>query len=275
MQETLSEIHADVARFQAQIDTAREKEANKANAHARQLLAETESEAKANAALLEAQALSDHIAILIEGKVREVGTVEQVRHWGTPGRQFELELDAGAELVSGPYDVLADRTVDGRRKVSVTAKADAGLASDCVALEAKDGRLTARRPMYAGNALGSVQVATDVAVVSVRQTSFEAAAEGGDSPVEDAKVEPPSSDRVEFVADFRVEGLHDPAHALGSFGQLRLRQAVLCKQPFIVKREGFMDPLAKGFAVGEAAAARVAADDQMRKIRLVRIHTFR
>lgn len=57
MQETLSEIQADIARFQAQIDTAREKEANRANAYARQLLAETESEAKANAALLEAQAL--------------------------------------------------------------------------------------------------------------------------------------------------------------------------------------------------------------------------
>jgi electron transfer flavoprotein alpha subunit len=61
------------------------------------------------------------------------------------------------------------------------------------------GKVTYIRPMYAGNALGSVQVATDVAVVTVRQTSFEAAAEGGDSPVEDAKVEAPSSDRVEFV----------------------------------------------------------------------------
>jgi regulator of protease activity HflC (stomatin/prohibitin superfamily) len=57
MLETLSEIQAGIARFQAQIDTAREKEANRANAYARQLLAETESEAKANAALLEAQAL--------------------------------------------------------------------------------------------------------------------------------------------------------------------------------------------------------------------------
>lgn len=57
LEETLSEIRADVARYQAQIDTAREKETNRANAHARQMLSEAESEAKANAALLEAQAL--------------------------------------------------------------------------------------------------------------------------------------------------------------------------------------------------------------------------
>ncbi len=55
--ETLSEIRADIAAYQAQMDTAREKEMNRANAYTSQLLVEAESEAKANAALLEAQAL--------------------------------------------------------------------------------------------------------------------------------------------------------------------------------------------------------------------------
>lgn len=57
LRETLSEIRAEIAKYQAQMDTAREKEFNRANAYARQLLIEAESEAKANAALLEAQAL--------------------------------------------------------------------------------------------------------------------------------------------------------------------------------------------------------------------------
>jgi regulator of protease activity HflC (stomatin/prohibitin superfamily) len=57
LQETLSEIRADIARYQAQIDVAREKETNRANAYARQLMVEAESEARANSALLEAQAL--------------------------------------------------------------------------------------------------------------------------------------------------------------------------------------------------------------------------
>jgi regulator of protease activity HflC (stomatin/prohibitin superfamily) len=56
-QETLSGIRADIARFQAMIDTAREKEINRANAYAQQLLVEAEAEARANAALAEAQAL--------------------------------------------------------------------------------------------------------------------------------------------------------------------------------------------------------------------------
>jgi regulator of protease activity HflC (stomatin/prohibitin superfamily) len=57
LQETLSAIRAEIATFQAQIDTAREKEVHRANAYARQLLSEAESAAKANAALLDAQAL--------------------------------------------------------------------------------------------------------------------------------------------------------------------------------------------------------------------------
>ncbi len=57
LRENLSQIRAEIARFQAQMDTAHEKEVNRANAYARQLMVEAESEAKANAALLEAQAL--------------------------------------------------------------------------------------------------------------------------------------------------------------------------------------------------------------------------
>jgi regulator of protease activity HflC (stomatin/prohibitin superfamily) len=57
LREALSEVRAEIAKYQAQIDTAREKETNRANAYAHRLLIEAEAEAKANAALLEAQAL--------------------------------------------------------------------------------------------------------------------------------------------------------------------------------------------------------------------------
>ena len=57
LRETLSAIQAEVASYQAQIDTARERETNRANARARQRMVEAESTANANAALLEAQAL--------------------------------------------------------------------------------------------------------------------------------------------------------------------------------------------------------------------------
>lgn len=57
LNETLSAIQADISRYQAQMDTALERETNRANALARQRFVESESTANANAALLEAQAL--------------------------------------------------------------------------------------------------------------------------------------------------------------------------------------------------------------------------
>ena len=57
LNETLSAIQADIAQYQAQMDTALERETNRANALARQRFVEAESEANANAALLQAQAL--------------------------------------------------------------------------------------------------------------------------------------------------------------------------------------------------------------------------
>ena len=57
LKKTLSGINAEVAAYEAQITTAHEKEINRANAYAAQLMIEAESEAKANVALFEAQAL--------------------------------------------------------------------------------------------------------------------------------------------------------------------------------------------------------------------------
>ncbi|RBM16864.1 SPFH domain-containing protein [Streptomyces sp. PT12] len=55
--ESLSAIQADIAQYQAQMDTAVERETNRAGALAKQRYVQAESEARANAALLEAQAL--------------------------------------------------------------------------------------------------------------------------------------------------------------------------------------------------------------------------
>lgn len=66
LNENLSNIQAEIAGHQARIDTAFERETNRANALARQRFVEAESEANANAALLEAQALD----------IRAVGAAE-------------------------------------------------------------------------------------------------------------------------------------------------------------------------------------------------------
>lgn len=54
----------------------------------------------------------------------------------------------------------------------VAAKLGAGLASDCVALSVKDGRLEARRPMYAGKAFATVRFESEPQVATLRPNVF-------------------------------------------------------------------------------------------------------
>ncbi|MDO9015932.1 MAG: electron transfer flavoprotein subunit alpha/FixB family protein [Deltaproteobacteria bacterium] len=84
----------------------------------------------------------------------------------------------------------------------VAARLGAGFASDIAGVEASGGVLSYKRPMYAGNALATMQVTTATQVVSARQSEFEAAApSGGASPVEAvAAVDAPLAGRVEFVS---------------------------------------------------------------------------
>jgi regulator of protease activity HflC (stomatin/prohibitin superfamily) len=70
LNETLSSIQAEIATFQAQMDTALERETNRARAMARQRFVEAESTANANAALLEAQALD--IRAMSAGQAPEI-----------------------------------------------------------------------------------------------------------------------------------------------------------------------------------------------------------
>jgi electron transfer flavoprotein alpha subunit len=54
----------------------------------------------------------------------------------------------------------------------VAARVGAGLASDCVALEVKDGRLVARRPMYAGKAYATVEWTGEPQMATLRPNVF-------------------------------------------------------------------------------------------------------
>ncbi len=54
----------------------------------------------------------------------------------------------------------------------VAAKVGAGLASDCVGLSVKDGRLEARRPLYAGKAYAAVTFKGDPQMATLRPNVF-------------------------------------------------------------------------------------------------------
>jgi len=90
----------------------------------------------------------------------------------------------------------------------VAQKLEAGVASDISGFEVDDDTVVYQRPMYAGNVVGFMKVDTDVAVVTVRGTEFDAAEPvDSESSVEDVDAEDPSVDGKELVAFNKIESV--------------------------------------------------------------------
>ena len=75
--------------------------------------------------LPEVEALADRVSFIVGGKVRQQGTVEELKRWGVDDRQFELDLDPAAVALNGPFRVLSDETVEQRRRVTVVLEGQA------------------------------------------------------------------------------------------------------------------------------------------------------
>jgi len=92
-------------------------------------------------------------------------------------------------LAPGYTHILAPATAYGKNIAPrVAAKLDVGQISEITKIDAPD---TFERPIYAGNAIATVQSLDAVKVITVRTTGFDAAAIGGAAPVT----------KVEAVAD--------------------------------------------------------------------------
>ncbi len=90
---------------------------------------------------------------------------------------------AQALALAGSYShILAPATAYGKNILPrVAAKLDVGQVSEITKVVSSD---TFERPIYAGNAIATVQSADAIKVITVRTTGFDAAATGGDAPVE-------------------------------------------------------------------------------------------
>ncbi len=85
-------------------------------------------------------------------------------------------------LASGYTHILFPATASGKNAAPrVAALLDVGQISDVTKVISAD---TFERPIYAGNAIATVQAADAVKVVTVRTTGFDAAASGGSAAVE-------------------------------------------------------------------------------------------
>ncbi len=58
--------------------------------------------------LSEAESISDRIAILVGGRMRQVGTVDAVRRWGIDRPEYVVETPLAGPFPAGPWEVLAD-----------------------------------------------------------------------------------------------------------------------------------------------------------------------
>jgi electron transfer flavoprotein alpha subunit len=103
-----------------------------------------------------------------------------------PAYDHEIAENMAALIVSmaeGFTHILAPATANGKNFMPrVAALLDVGQISDIIKVESAD---TFARPIYAGNAIATVQSLDAVKVITVRGTAFDAvAAEGGSAAVE-------------------------------------------------------------------------------------------
>jgi electron transfer flavoprotein alpha subunit len=85
-------------------------------------------------------------------------------------------------LAGGYSHILAPATAYGKNILPrVAAKLDVGQISEITKVNSPD---TFERPIYAGNAIATVQSSDAVKVITVRSTGFDAAANGGSATVE-------------------------------------------------------------------------------------------
>ena len=104
-----------------------------------------------------------------------------------------------AELAGGYDHVLGAHTTTGKNFLPrVAALLDAQMISDIIGVEAPD---TFKRPIYAGNAIATVQSKDPRKVVSVRGTGFDPAPASGGA----ASIEPVASDHDAGTSEFVSE----------------------------------------------------------------------
>ncbi|HEY3496524.1 MAG TPA: electron transfer flavoprotein subunit alpha/FixB family protein [Polyangiaceae bacterium] len=149
--------------------------------------------------------------------------------------------------------IVATATSQGKDLLPrVAARLDAGFAGDCSGIAVEGGRLLYRRPMYAGNAFGTVELTTPIQVATARQSEFEPAApSGGSSPVEPVTKTAPgaAAARVEYVS---LEAVKSERPELTEAKVVVSGGRALKEKFFEV-----LDPLAKslGAAIGASRAA--------------------
>jgi electron transfer flavoprotein alpha subunit len=144
-----------------------------------------------------AQAIGDDIHVLVAGAAcqgavaaaAEIAGVAKVISADTEGYAHQLPENVApliAELAKGYSHVLSAATTTGKNLMPrAAALLDVAQISDIVEVKSDD---TFVRPVYAGNAMATVQSTDTVKMITVRTTAFAEAAKGGSAAVENSDI---------------------------------------------------------------------------------------
>jgi len=136
---------------------------------------------------------SDEIHVLIAGHACDAATAAASQLAGVSkvlvaeGEQFanglaENVAEQALALAASYSHILAPATAYGKNILPrVAARLDVGQISEITKVESTD---TFERPIYAGNAIATVQSVDAIKVITVRATGFDAAGTGGNAAIE-------------------------------------------------------------------------------------------
>lgn len=106
-------------------------------------------------------------------------------------------------LAAGRSHILAPATSQGKNCLPrVAALLDVNQLSDVIAVQAAD---TFQRPVYAGNAIATVQSADSVKLLTVRGTAFDPVADSGGAAVIDSVATTDASPHCRFISEALAE----------------------------------------------------------------------
>ena len=136
--------------------------------------------------------IAGHNAAAAAQAAAQIAGVAKVIHADAPGLEHGLAENVAAQVLaiaSNYSHILFPATASGKNVAPrVAAKLDVAQISDITKVVSQD---TFERPIYAGNAIATVQSADSVKIITVRTTGFDAAAAtGGTAPVETAAATP-------------------------------------------------------------------------------------
>ena len=128
--------------------------------------------------------VAGHNAGAVAQAAAQIQGVSQVLHADAPALADGLAENVAAQvlaLAAGYTHILFPATANGKNVAPrVAAQLDVAQISDITQVDAPD---TFERPIYAGNAIATVQSVDAVKVITVRTTGFDAAASGGSAAV--------------------------------------------------------------------------------------------